>query len=82
MKTALLVLDFINDIVHPDGKIAASAGYIKKHQVISHANEVITFSRENKIPIAFVKVGFNFGYPECPENSPLLGEQKNFKLCN
>ena len=79
MKTALLVLDFINDIVHPDGKIAASAGYVKKHQVISHANAVITFSRENNIPSAFVKVGFNFGYPECPENSPLFGRAKEFQ---
>ncbi|RNC77555.1 cysteine hydrolase, partial [Piscirickettsiaceae bacterium NZ-RLO2] len=26
-KTAVLVIDFINDIVHPDGKIAKAASY-------------------------------------------------------
>jgi nicotinamidase-related amidase len=79
MKTALLVLDFINDIVHPDGNIAASAGFIKENNVMAHANDTIAFARRNKIPVAFVKVGFSFGYKECPENSPIFSKVKQLQ---
>lgn len=76
MKTALLVIDFINDIVHPDGKISGSAAYIKEHQVIENVNRAIHFARKNNIPIVFVKVGFNLNYLECPENSPIFSHAK------
>lgn len=79
MKTALLVLDFINDIVHPDGKIAASAGFVKENNVMDHANVSIAFARQNKIPIVFVKVGFSTGYKECPDNSPIFSRAKQLQ---
>jgi nicotinamidase-related amidase len=78
-KTALLVIDFINDIVHSDGKIAGSAAYIKKYKVIEHANKAIAAAREQKIPIFFVKVGFSSNYLECPMHSPLFRRAKEFK---
>ena len=76
--SALLVLDFINDIVHVDGKFTATANFVKEHQVIDHANQVIAYARQNEIPIVFVKVGFNTGYPECPTHSPVFGRAKEF----
>ena len=76
MKTALIVLDFINDIIHPNGKIAAAAEFVKQHQVIDRANDVIAFARENTIPIIFVKVGFSAGYSECSESSPIFSRAK------
>lgn len=78
-RAALLVLDFINDIVHPNGKIAGSAAFIKEHAVIENANKVISFARFNNIPVIFVKVGFSANYLECPERSPIFGgaKQKN-----
>src|SRR5215204_6418872 len=78
-KTALLVIDFINDIVHPDGKITATADFVKKHDVINHANLVIAFARQHHFPIAFVKVGFSKNYLECPTNSPIFGQAKEMK---
>lgn len=79
MKTALLVLDFINDIVHPDGKIASSAGFIQEHHVIHHANAAIAFARKNKILCAFIKVGFSTDYQECPAESPIFGRVKQLQ---
>jgi nicotinamidase-related amidase len=79
-NTALLVIDFINDIVHPDGKIIATATFVEKHYVIENANRVIAFAREHKIPIAFVKVGFSESYLECSAHSPLFGQAKEFKV--
>lgn len=78
-NTALLVIDFINDIVHPDGKIIETATFVEKHHVIENANRVIAFAREHKIPIAFVKVGFSESYLECPAHSPVFGQAKEFK---
>jgi nicotinamidase-related amidase len=78
-KAALLVIDFINDIVDPNGKIAASASYIAEHQVIEKANEAMAFARNNNIPVILVKVGFTAGYLECPEHSPVFGKAKQYK---
>ena len=78
-KTAVILLDYINDIVHPEGKIAGGAQFIKDNQVIEKVNQVVSFARQNNLPIIFVKVGFNQGYPECPENSPLFGRAKQMQ---
>lgn len=79
MKTLVLVIDFINDIVHPNGKIAASAHYVAEHHVIDKVNNVLTFARANNYFIAHVKVGFSENYIECPAQSPLFGKAKEFK---
>ena len=71
--TALLVIDFINDIAHKKGKIARSAERIEKNHVLEHANHAIAQARASKCLLIFVKVGFHQGYPECPKNSPLFG---------
>lgn len=76
MKTALLIIDFINDIIHPDGKIAASANFIKEQHVIEQANKLITFARGKSIPTVFVKVGFSKSYIDCSETSPVFGRVK------
>lgn len=78
-NTALLVIDFINDIVHPKGKITATATFVEKNKVIENANRVIAFARKNNIAIAFVKVGFSAGYVECPSHSPIFGKAKEWK---
>lgn len=48
MNKALLVLDFINDIVHRDGKIATSANFIKEKQIIENTNRAIAFARSHE----------------------------------
>ena len=39
-NTALLVIDFMNDIVHPDGKVIATATFVEKHHVIENADSI------------------------------------------
>jgi len=72
MRSALLVLDFINDIAHAKGKIARSAERIAAHRVIENANQVIAHARAQHWPIYFVKVGFHPGYIDCPKHSPMF----------
>jgi nicotinamidase-related amidase len=73
---ALLVLDFINDIVSPNGKFSAAADYVTEYHVIEKANQAIQFARQNNIPVIFVKVGFSAGYSDCPSHSPVFGKAK------
>lgn len=75
-NTALLVLDFINDIVHVEGKFIATAKFVNEHHVMDHANTVIAYARNHAIPIIFVRVGFSPGYIDCPLHSPLFGKAK------
>ncbi len=72
MNNLLLCIDFINDIVHPKGKIASAASYVAEHHVIEHANEAIAAARAKNIPIIQVKIGFSKNYAEAPKHSPLF----------
>ncbi|MEO1016377.1 MAG: isochorismatase family cysteine hydrolase [Pseudomonadota bacterium] len=73
MRIALLVVDFINDIVHQDGKIAAAAREVAERDVIAAANHAIAHARAaNWLPV-FVKVGFEPSYASQPKSSPIFG---------
>ena len=82
MKSALLVMDFINEIVHKDGKIAAGgySQFIEKHNTIKNTAELIKKAREKNVPVIFVKVGFSKDYKEIPPNSPLFAGVKENKI--
>ncbi|ASQ45628.1 cysteine hydrolase family protein [Legionella clemsonensis] len=76
MNTALIVIDFINDIVHSDGKIAAAAAFVEKNNTIQNTNKLIEMARRKQLLLLFVKVGFSKDYRECPTNSPVFGKAK------
>ena len=78
-KPALLVIDFINDVVSLESKIAGAgnAAFAAEHQVIERANQAIELARAAKIPVIFIKLGFSQGYPECPPQSPMFGGLKD-----
>lgn len=75
-KSLLLTIDFINDIVHPEGKISSVATYVKDNNVIQNTNTAINTARRNNILIAHVKVGFSNNYIECPNHSPVFAKAK------
>lgn len=77
MSTALIALDFINDIVHPDSPMAGAAAQVAERSVIENANTALTHARANDWFVVLVKVGFGPGYAECPKHSPLFGAAKD-----
>lgn len=79
-STALIVIDFINDIVNPESKTAPSAKYVADHQVIAHANQCIAYARQQNILLLFVKISFSKDYKECPENSPIFSRAKQLGI--
>ncbi len=76
MKTVVLSIDFINDICHPDGKIASMATALRDRPVIARANQVLAWARRRGHQVAHVKVGFDSAYAHCPDTSPLFGAAK------
>lgn len=72
MTQVLLMLDFINEIVHPDGKSYRGV----KEEVIGNAVKVLERARERNIPVVHVKVGFSKDYKEVSDNSPLFSGAK------
>ncbi|MBU2897039.1 cysteine hydrolase family protein [Vibrio hepatarius] len=79
---ALLVLDIINEIVHPDG-VYAKEGYfeqVENNGVIENTKKLIHAAREKDIPIIYVVVGFSENYVECPESSTVFSLAKRHNL--
>ncbi len=80
LKSALLLLDFINEIVNEEGKLATKgyAAFIKEHGTLERVNEAIEKARTHNVPVIFVRVGFSDDYREWPSDSPLFGAAKKF----
>jgi len=80
-----LVLDMMNDLVHPDGP-NGNAPYgeqSRARHIVANTRVAIDKARGAGVPIGFVRVGFSPDYRECPPNSPIFSNaRKNgiFKL--
>jgi nicotinamidase-related amidase len=69
---ALIVIDYINDIVDEKGKLASASNYIAENHTFDHVNRAIAIARQYQLIIIHVKVGFSHHYNECPIFSPLF----------
>ncbi|SIO96884.1 cysteine hydrolase family protein [Vibrio spartinae] len=84
MKCALLMLDFLNEIIHKDGKFG-ELGYAdeaKEKNIIKNAERILNFSREINIPIIHVKVGFDNNYITCPTGSEVFKMVRDNSILN
>ena len=79
-KSALILIDFINEIVDEKGKFAGKGypAFVKAHDILVNVNAAIAKARTKDIPVIFVRVGFSSDYREWPESSPLFGAAKKF----
>ena len=71
--TALLAMDFENDIVHEEGafKEFGFAKMVKDNDVLGKTAELLTAARNVSLPVLYVSVKFRPGYPERPANAGL-----------
>ena len=71
--TALLAMDFENDIVHPDGafKDFGFAKMVSETNVLDKSAQLLAAGRSAGITIIYVSVKFRPGYPERPANAGL-----------
>jgi nicotinamidase-related amidase len=75
MKTALVCIDFINDVIGDGGKLAAKgySSFAGRHKTFDHLRDLQTRARGQGTPVIHVGLGFDVGYLGFPEASPLLG---------
>ncbi|TLX53450.1 cysteine hydrolase [Stutzerimonas nosocomialis] len=80
MNTAFIGLDYIVEITHPDGKMAAAAEQVRERNVIDNANRALAMARRKGWLSVLVKVGFERGYPNHPARSRLFGKAREAGL--
>ena len=79
-STALLLVDFINDIVHPEGKLAAKGyhQFSSTHKVPEAVQSILAGWRKRRQFVVHMRVGFLPGYADLPGHSPLFGKAEEF----
>lgn len=77
---AIVTVDFINEIIHPDGKLAAKgyAAFADRHGTLRQANTALTAARSRGFLVAHVRLGFTRSYAALSTTSPLLGKARDF----
>jgi nicotinamidase-related amidase len=73
-STAFIGLDYINDIVHPEGKISHIAEPAAERGIIAKVNRALEIARNKEWLTILVKVGFAKGYLDHPKRSPFFGK--------
>ena len=76
MKTALLVIDYINGIMNNVCK-----DYASKHPIVNNTNKLIAHCRKKNIPIYFVRLAFDKNYSHMPKHSNIFNFLKSNGLC-
>jgi nicotinamidase-related amidase len=76
-KTAILIMDCQNDIVHADGKMApfsngAMPRLIKERNVLGTIAKLAAAGRAAGVPIIHVRHAYRPDYADLPKNMPLL----------
>lgn len=73
-KTALLVMDFQNDLVDPTGKFAASGGpaQVQEKKVLESTAKAIAAARNKGVLVIHIAVAYRKGYPEVNATAPLF----------
>jgi biuret amidohydrolase len=69
---AVVSLDYILDIAHPDGKVAHSAKSTAERAVTAAANQARVIARPKDWLSVLVKLGFIRGYVDQPKRSPVF----------
>jgi nicotinamidase-related amidase len=81
MKSMLLVMDMMNDLVHPGG-VNAKTCVVQAQGRALYANTVraIAAARAAAVPVGYVRVGFSPDYRECPPASPIFSKARDARL--
>ena len=81
MKKAIIVCDFVNEIVNPEGKFKGKgyADFAKSNNVLINTVKALKVARKNNYRVIFIKVGFSEDYREQPKRSLLFGKANEYQ---
>jgi len=70
--TALLAMDFANDLVHENGALKdfGFAAMVKQTNVLANAAQLLDAARRSGVKVIYVLAKFRPGYPERPADDP------------
>lgn len=73
--TALLAMDFQNDIVHQNGALKdfGFAAMVQQNDVLAKSAQLLEAARRSGVKVIYIVVKFRRGYPERPANGRLFG---------
>ena len=73
-RTALLVMDFQNDLVDPEGAFASqgTAAEVKEKRAIENTARVLATARSVGLSVVHVAVAWRPGHPEANRSAPLF----------
>jgi nicotinamidase-related amidase len=74
MIEALLLIDYVNDIVHPDGAVSGfgTPQHVIAQKAVENTKAVLAHARKKGIKIIFVRVAFKAGHPELKDAKALF----------
>lgn len=72
MKKILIIIDFIHEFVHRDGKIAkhGMGNFVRENYTIENTRKLIDFFRKSGGEIIWVRLWFHENYDNCSRISP------------
>lgn len=72
MSRALILIDFINEFLHPDGKITplGMGNFIEEYHTIENVQMLLQKFRLHQEKIVWVHLGFHSNYDNCSTISP------------
>jgi len=79
-ENAIILIDLVNDMVAPDGKLARRGyhDFITRHGVAAALARALGFARGAGWLVVHVRIAFSPSYAEHPAGSPLFGAAKQF----
>lgn len=73
-NTAVVIIDFINDIVSPDLPWASCSALFEERKIAEKANALSFLMQKNSTPIIHVKIGFEQDYSDLPKTSLMFAK--------
>ena len=72
-KSALVIIDVINEIAHPDGKFPeVCLDYVQKAGLIPKVGEAVSRARNAELQVIWVTLEFDGDYSNVPSYSQVL----------
>lgn len=74
MTQALVLIDLINELISPEGKLSGKGftAFAQRHDSLSKVAALLSHARRHAFTIIHMRIGFSPDYKEQPKDSPLF----------
>jgi len=81
MAKAIIICDFINEIISTEGKFKGKgyAAFAEQNNTLANTARAVEEARKLVFAVIYVKIGFSADYKEQPKNSLLFGKADQFQ---